>query len=106
MLGERTQPHEMSLLNPLSGATKQFRANIPADLLTSVAVTNSPMMVFVSTDTCIRWADQNSPVREMLMILEMASLIEGNKMLGFCIASRHSVANCMQHIRVTMEPST
>ncbi|KAL6616732.1 hypothetical protein ACP70R_039002 [Stipagrostis hirtigluma subsp. patula] len=62
LLGESVYPHQARLLNPFTGSIVNFKVRIPTEKISAVAVTTSPMMVFISSgaiQSSIMWADQN-----------------------------------------------
>ncbi|XBI32791.1 hypothetical protein VPH35_056194 [Triticum aestivum] len=62
VLGQRAQPYQTRVLNPFTGAMARFKVHIPMEQVSSVVVTTSPMMVFISNllNDCVSWADQTS----------------------------------------------
>ncbi|XBI22497.1 hypothetical protein VPH35_063512 [Triticum aestivum] len=62
VLGQRAQPYQTRVLNPFTGAMARFKVPIPMEQVSSVVVTTSPMMVFISDllNNCVSWADQTS----------------------------------------------
>uniref|UniRef100_A0A0E0JTT6 KIB1-4 beta-propeller domain-containing protein n=1 Tax=Oryza punctata TaxID=4537 RepID=A0A0E0JTT6_ORYPU len=62
VLSEVAPPHETRVLNPFTGKVVRFRAAIHAEEVREVAVTTSPLMVFVSwfQGRSVRWADQDT----------------------------------------------
>ena len=63
MLGQRVPPYKTRLFNPLTGAMKRLRVQIPVEQLSAVVVSMSPSLrVFVSDiqNHTIRLADESS----------------------------------------------
>ena len=62
VLGQRVPPYKTRLYNPLTNSFKRLRAQIPSEVLFSVAVTMSPLMVFISSKWrhTLHWADEST----------------------------------------------
>ncbi|KAM0859498.1 hypothetical protein ACQ4PT_047138 [Festuca glaucescens] len=68
VLAQKNQPHKIRLLNPLTKTLNtMFEAQMPSVFLDSVAVINSPTMVFVSTHYPeeIAWVDESTPTKDI-----------------------------------------
>ncbi|XBI22500.1 hypothetical protein VPH35_063515 [Triticum aestivum] len=58
----RAQSYQTRVLPPFTGAMARFKVPIPMEQVSSVVVTTSPMMVFISDllNNCVSWANQTS----------------------------------------------
>ncbi|KAM0864740.1 hypothetical protein ACQ4PT_043731 [Festuca glaucescens] len=68
VLAQKNQLHKIRLLNPLTKTSNtMFEAQMPSVILESVAVMNSPTMVFVSTHYReeIAWVDESTPTKDI-----------------------------------------
>jgi hypothetical protein len=64
VLSERLPPYEACVLNPFTGAIVLFHVSMSLDdYIIVVAVTESPMMIFVCSEEhlALEWADETSP---------------------------------------------
>ncbi|CAN6213406.1 unnamed protein product [Urochloa humidicola] len=61
LLGELVDPHRACVFNPFTGSIAHFKVPVPAAGVRAVAVTMTPLMVFISVDHGhIIWADEDS----------------------------------------------
>ncbi|KAM0906419.1 hypothetical protein ACQ4PT_016779 [Festuca glaucescens] len=68
MLAQKNLPHKIRLLNPLTKTSNtMFEAQMPSVFLDSVAVINSPTMVFLSIHYPeeIAWVDESTPTKDI-----------------------------------------